>query len=174
MNGKTWWIYLYAGGRAYTLSSVDYILQVTQAGQTQVWPKYQLFLLWAQNHNSNILLLYGPIIWTRIVYGLMIWTQIFNGLILIIWTQNSPVHLWLHGTWPAHGPLVDLGGCLHWQGEWCCCDEDYIILKHTSNQMIFSCWFWTSSLQCFSFTPSSTWATQGLAWRTQRRCKDDQ
>merc|ERR1712037_794253 len=25
-----------------------------------------------------------------------------------------------------------------------------------------------------SSTPSSTWATQGLAWQTQRRCKDDQ
>ena len=43
--------YKYAGGRAYTLSSVDYILQVTQAGQTQVSPKYFSFLcttIWTQ------------------------------------------------------------------------------------------------------------------------------
>ena len=35
----------------------------------------------------------------------------------LICTINPPVHLWLHGTCPADGPLVDLGGCLHWQGD---------------------------------------------------------
>ena len=31
--------------------------------------------------------------------------------------QKPLVHLWLHGSWLADGPLVDLGRCLHWQGD---------------------------------------------------------